>query len=158
MPTRQLEQRYRIPAPIDAVWRALTEVEGYDRWNPFVVSVTSDAPGATVGAMMALSVRWHDGGAVSSREQVTVAEAPSAQPGGGFGAVWEYQYRSWMCALGLIRSVRRQTLSQAPGAPTIYVTSIHLSGWGAGGAPLAKIERGMRDQAEALRAHVLGAG
>ena len=48
--------------------------------------------------------------------------------------------------------MRTQRLSQVPGGPTVYDSEIHLTGWGAGGAPVGKIKRGLTLQAEALKA------
>ena len=108
--------------------------------------------GLSPGVVMDLSIRWHDGGTTTSREEVVAFEAPRADVDGVKQATWVYRYRSWMSTVGMIRSVRTQTLSQAPGEPTVYESRIHLTGWGAGGAPLPKIRRGMEDQGTALKA------
>lgn len=154
MPRRTIEQTFAIDAPIDAVWETLTRVDDYARWNPFVTGVQSPQPGTTVGVVMKFSVRFHDDSTATSNEQVTVVEPPAANADGHRRAMWVYSFRSWMSTIGMIRSVRSQELRQAPGGPTVYMSSIQLSGWGAAGAPLGKIARGLQDQAEALQSTV----
>ncbi len=153
MPERKLQKTFEIDAPIQRVWEVLTHLEGYAHWNPFVVEVRCADPGTTPGAMMHLKVQWHDGGTAKSKEEVLDAQPPAAE-GDGVRATWIYSFRSWMSAIRMVRSVRTQHLSQEAGGPTVYRSEICLSGWACAAAPLAKIERGLVAQAEALRAEV----
>jgi hypothetical protein len=151
MPERKVDMRFEIDAPIETVWQILTDLEGYPRWNPFVVQARSQKSGDTVGAMMTLSVRWRDGSTTTSTEEVIEVHAPGQQDTGTWSAEWVYSFRSWMSTIAMIRSVRTQKLVQIPDGPTEYISQIHLSGWGAGGAPLSKIKAGIEDQALALK-------
>ena len=151
MGKRKIRKECEIDAPIALVWELMTDLGGYSDWNPFVVSAASSGGGATVGALLDLTVRWHDGGESRSTEEVLVAKAPDAG-GGAQEATWVYSYRSWMCTIGMVRSVRSQRLTQTNGASTTYVSEIELSGWGVGGVPFAKIDRGIQAQADALKA------
>ena len=151
MGQRKIQIVCEIDAPIQKVWEHMTDLDGYHNWNPFVVRATSSSDGTTVGAVLDLTVRWHDGGESRSTEEVLVATAPGAGDGVQ-EAAWIYSYRSWMCTIGMVRSVRSQRLTQTNGGSTTYVSEIELSGWGVGGVPFAKIERGIQAQADALKA------
>ena len=105
---------------------------------------------------MDLRVEWQGGGGARSKEEITHVEAPEAGADGVVSALWVYSFRSWMCKIGMVRSTRTQRLSQAPGQVTVYESEIRLTGWGSAGAPLAKIDGGMRAQAQALKARVEG--
>jgi uncharacterized protein YndB with AHSA1/START domain len=148
---KRVELELSIDAPIADVWRGLTDVSAYHTWNPFVIEASSEGASTDVGAMLSLTVQWADGGGARSKEQVVVANAPNAGANEALQAEWVYSFRSWMSTIGMIRSVRTQRLEQAPGQPTIYTSAIHLTGWGAAGAPAHKIKAGMRAQGEALK-------
>jgi hypothetical protein len=165
---REISTMCEIEAPIETVWEILTDLDGYDDWNPFVVRAISSAGGTSVGSLLDLTVRWHDGKTARSTEEVVQAQPPTEGarwstrgPCPSLEARWVYRLCGWMPAIGMIRSVRTQWLIQGlpldseeePDPPiTGYVSSIELSGWGVGGMPLAKIEQGIQAQADALKA------
>ena len=152
---REIKQTYEINAPIDKVWETLTEIERYKDWNPFVVEAHCRSSARSLGAVMKLRVEWSGGGGARSTEEVIEVIAPS-QDSGQLSASWVYSLRGWMHAIGMVRSLRAQRLRQVPGGPTLYESEISLTGWGAGGAPLAKVREGMSAQAEALKRYVEG--
>ena len=41
-PAETVESEVTVNAPVETVWQVVTDVEGYERWNPFVTSAAGD--------------------------------------------------------------------------------------------------------------------
>jgi len=58
-PTRfDLVSHWRIPAPVDRVWHALTDVQGWPHWWPYVRSVRTLRPGGADGVGSVRRIQW----------------------------------------------------------------------------------------------------
>jgi hypothetical protein len=143
-----------IAAPIDLVWRVMTDVARYAEWNPFVVDIRPVRGDFAVGAPIALTVKWGRGGGASTIEVVDRLDAPA--PGGDAvqRALMEYRFVGWLPRLALVRGSRQQALAQPPGGPTTYRTTERFTGLLARGVPLAKVQDGFERHARALKARV----
>lgn len=143
-----------IAAPIDLVWRVMTDVARYPEWNPFVVDIRPVRGDFVVGAPIALTVKWGRGGGASTIEVVDRLDAPA--PGGDAvqRALMEYRFVGWLPRLALVRGSRQQALAQPPGGPTTYRTTERFTGLLARGVPLAKVQDGFERHARALKARV----
>jgi hypothetical protein len=141
-----------IDAPIDQVWRVMTDAARYPEWNPFVVSLVPDGGELAVGKRIELAVRWGRGGGTQTIEVVSRLEPPSPPSSAAPAqAVMEYRYTGWLPTLRLVRGSRLQSLAQRPGAPTTYHTSERFTGLLARGVPLAKVQDGFERHARALK-------
>jgi uncharacterized protein YndB with AHSA1/START domain len=143
-----------IDAPIEEVWRHITDLPRYGEWNPFVVRV--DGPSAAVGSRLRLRARWEDGGDNVVDVVVTRAEAPTTDAAGTSRAVLVYELTGALPRLGLLRTRRTQALTQAPGAPTRYETREVFEGPMRAFVPRAKVQRGFEIHAAALRGRAQG--
>lgn len=152
MPVIELEKVCTIDTSIDEAWEALTDISAYGDWNPFVVAAEASGLPTESGTLLTFTVQWRDGGSSTSTEVVTEVQPPSGEQDEPRTASWTYCYKTWMSAIGMIRSERTQVLSQSAGGPVTLTSRIVLSGWGAGGAPVGRIKRGIEDQAEAMKA------
>ncbi len=155
MAPRVVEISGEVDAPLDEVWRVLTDVAGYTSWNPFIVKVRSPTAVTEVGARMSLDVRWHDGGKASSVEEVRAVSTPARGDDGVVRASWSYAFASLAATLGMIVTEREQTLEQADGGPTRYASRFTVTGWGKGLVPIAKCRDGFERQWSGLEAEVL---
>jgi hypothetical protein len=146
MPRVLAEATAQIDAPIEVVWRVMTDLAAYPEWNPFVVSIDAkEAP--RLGSRMKLHVRWSDGGTATSDEEVTQLDQPS-----GGRATFAYRFTGPLDALGLVKAVRVQALEQSAGGPTIYTTREEFGGLLTRFLPLAKVQDGFERHARALKA------
>ena len=58
MAGKTVELEYAIDAPLDVVWRLLTELDSYSQWNPFVVDCDAKLePGAPISMRVRLGPR-----------------------------------------------------------------------------------------------------
>ena len=151
MAERVVEVSCEIDAPIEVVWKILTDVEAYASWNPFVVKVDAPLGGTRPGSLMRFDVRWAEGGSARSKEIVVIAEGPAQADDGTWAARWVYDYKGLSAALGMIRARRTQELRQVPGRATRYSSHEVFSGWGSSLVPFERVEAGFRAQAEALK-------
>ncbi len=144
------EYRLPIDAPIEVVWRTLTDVATYGDWNPFVVRVEGTLDG--IGSAFRLHVCWQDGsyGPVAG-EVLTTFQPPAPSVGGVLRATFAYRYTGMLATLGLVRATRTQSLEQAPSGPTLYHTHEPFSGLFALFVPLARVRLGTVAMAHALR-------
>jgi hypothetical protein len=140
-----------IDAPIDVVWRVLTDVHAYPEWNPFVVRV--DGPVDRVGSRFRLHVRWQDGGATTAGEELVTLDPP-AEAGGMRRATLAWRFTEALSALRLVRAMRTQTLEQAPGGPCVYHSHEAFHGMFAPFVPLTRVRAGMDAMARALKVRV----
>ena len=151
MGTKQIEFSLEIDAPLETVWGVLTDVQQYSTWNPFIVEAASNGDPCLAGTILSFSVRWLDGGSASSKEQVTQVQVPDVGSESPLEAIWSYRFHSVITKLGMIKTLRTQSLSQALQGPTVYTNQFTMAGWGAGLAPFDKIEPGMKAQGQALK-------
>jgi uncharacterized protein YndB with AHSA1/START domain len=134
-----------IDAPADVIWRVMLDLDGYPRWNPFIVRV--DRPGgrpARVGDAITLHVRFGNGQRVASRERITRIEPP---------AVLEYRFDGWMHRVGLIRGRRLQRLERVDDGATRYHTEERFRG-ALSSVVVRGVQDGFRRHAEALKRYV----
>jgi hypothetical protein len=141
-----------IAAPIDLVWRVMTDLARYPEWNPFVVDIKPVAGAFSVGVPIALTVKWGRGGGASTIEVVDRLDAPAKGGDSVQRALMEYRFVGWLPRLALVRGSRQQALEQRPGGPTTYRTSERFTGLLARGVPLAKVQDGFERHAKALKA------
>lgn len=151
-----VEASIDIDAPLEEVWRLITDLPGYRAWNPFVVRIDGDStePGST----LRLRARWEGGGDNVVRVVVTRAAAPAADAVGAVRASFEYDLVGALPRLGLLRSRRTQSLVQPPGGPTRYETREVFEGILLAFVPRAKVQRGFELHAAALKARAEGGG
>jgi hypothetical protein len=145
------EAAIEIAAPIDVVWRVMTDLGRYPEWNPFVVAIEPVDGAFRVGSAIALTVKWSRRGGASTIEVVERLDAP-ARDGEVQRALMEYRFVGWLPRLALVRGSRQQALEQRPGGPTTYRTSERFTGLLARGVPLAKVQDGFERHAQALKA------
>ena len=145
------EAAVEIAAPIDVVWRVMTDLPRYREWNPFVVAIEPVDGAFRVGTAIALTVKWGRRGGASTIEVVDRLDGP-APDGEVQRALMEYRFVGWLPRLALVRGSRQQQLEQRPGGPTTYRTSERFTGLLARGVPLAKVQDGFERHARALKA------
>jgi len=133
-----------IAAPPERVWRAVTALDEYPRWNPFIVRVEGQA---VPGAFLMLHLRWADRRPGRSPEIVTVV----AHPADGRPGVFAYRSTLWLTRLGLLRAERFQRISPLPGGGTRYETVEAFHGPLARFVPLRAVREGFERQARALK-------
>jgi len=139
-----------IDAPIDVVWQVMVDTEAYGEWNTFVEKVETAQPPA-VGNPIILHVVWKNGGRARSPERITALDPPTVADDGTASALMSYVYEGLPAKLGLVRGVRHQRLSQAPGGPTVYSTVEEFSGPLVRLAGPGRVAEGFRRHAESLK-------
>lgn len=139
-----------IDAPIEVTWAAMLDFDAYADWNPFVIHVACARREAAIGDIVALHVRWADGGEARSREQITELRSP-AITGGVTRARLVYRFKGTLDALHLVRGKRLQELEQSADGPTRYRTDELFHGALASLLPLAKVQDGFERHAAALK-------
>jgi uncharacterized protein YndB with AHSA1/START domain len=127
-----------IDAPIELVWRVITDVASYGEWSPFVVRVEGEPQ---VGAKLRLHVRWSKGGGATVGAQVTRFDPPNA---------FDYREVGPLDRLGLVRALRVQTLEERDGK-THYETREEFRGPLRALLPLADVQDGFERHAQALK-------
>lgn len=142
--------RVEIAAPIDVVWRVMLDTDAYSEWNPFVVTAETAQP-PTVGNPIRLRVRWANGRMTTSPERITALEQPATRADGSAYALMSYVYEGLPSRLGLVRGVRHQRLTQAPGGPTVYDTVEEFRGPLVRFAGPGRVADGFRRHAEGLK-------
>ena len=152
MPSKRLELTTNIDAPIELVWAHMTNVSKYATWNPFVIEAQSDGDTNRPGTVLSFRVKWHDGGYANSQERVSHVQPVHKVSGGAQEAEWWYSFHSVFTRIGMIKTLRKQSLRQAQGQATLYSNEFVMTGWGSGVAPWDKIELGMKAQAQAMKA------
>jgi hypothetical protein len=110
------EAAVEIAAPIDVVWRVMTDLPRYREWNPFVVAIEPVDGAFRVGTAIALTVKWGRRGGASTIEVVDRLDAP-ARDGELQRALMEYRFVGWLPRLALVRGSRQQALEQRPRRP-----------------------------------------
>lgn len=134
-----------IGAPLDEVWRHLTEVGRYPEWGTFVVAV--DAPqGVGVGAHFRLRVRLGYGARWVAPQRCVTFEPPS-----GGAASWIYRYDGLSTRLGLLRTRRWHGLEALGDERTRYRTIETMAGPLSRLVLIGAVERGLERQAVELR-------
>jgi len=142
--------RVEIDAPLTVVWSVMLDTAAYPEWNPFVVRADTATP-PMVGNPIVLHVRWANGRGATSPERITALEPPTTAADGVTTALLSYVYEGLPSRLGLVRGVRHQRLTQAPGGPTVYATVEEFSGPLVALAGPARVADGFRRHAEALK-------
>ncbi len=152
MARRIAEASIDIHAPINLIWKIMTDLAAYGEWNPFIVRVVAPVGPPSVGMPLRLHVRWHNGRGVISPEIIARHEAPSADSEGRETATLAYRYTGWPHRLGLVRGTRVQTVEQVAGSLARYVTREEFHGWLKVLVPLASVQDGFERHAWALKA------
>jgi hypothetical protein len=142
------EATVEIAAPLEIVWRAMTDLAAYAEWNPFIVRVEAPGGPPDVGTVMRFTVRWGRGGGARSVERVTTFEPPTEKRR---AAAFAYRFTGPLDALGLVRGVRWQRLREESGRVR-YHTEEEFTGLLTAFLPLKKVQDGFERHAEALRA------
>jgi hypothetical protein len=104
----------QIDAPIERVWRILTDVQGYAAWNPFTPQVESTL---RIGDPVHLHVRL-----VGSRLMHRVETVTRNEP---YTLGWDMQ----MGARFLLHAERVQVLTRIDENRTLYMTEDCFRGW-----------------------------
>jgi|LNFM01.1.fsa_nt_gb hypothetical protein len=144
--------RQSIRAPIDVVWRVMTDLRAYREWNPFIVDIDTPPGEATVGQAMKLTIRWKSGLTVSSPEEISVLDAPAERSDGVRRATMEYVFRGLVDRLNIVRGRRVQTLEAESDGTTIYRTEERFTGLLAVAVPIEAVQDGFERHARALAA------
>ena len=149
MSTRHPRAEIDIDAPIERVWAVMLDTASYAEWNPFVVRADCPSP-PKVGDPITLHVRWAGGGRATSPERIELVEPPRDEDGVR-RATLAYVYEGLPAKLGLVRGIRYQRLTQAPGGPTHYDTVEEFSGPLVRFAGPGRVTDGFRRHAEGLK-------
>jgi len=148
----EAKARIEIAASIDRVWRVMTRFERYLEWNPFIAGIRPlDKRDPVVGTALELDVRWEGGGKTKTIEIISRLEDPSASEDGTKRAAMEYRFTGLIARLSLVNGSRLQTITQAPGGPTVYETREQFTGLLKLGVPLKKVQRGFELHAQGLK-------
>ncbi|MEZ4393747.1 MAG: SRPBCC domain-containing protein [Polyangiales bacterium] len=150
------EARIDIDAALAEVWAIILDLPRYGAWNPFVVGI--DGPSTAPGSVLRVRARWEDGGDNVVRVVVTRAEPPAADATGTLRATLAYELIGALPRLGLLRSRRTQSLTQAPNGPTRYESREDFEGLMRAFVPRAKVQRGFEVHAAALKARAESGG
>ncbi len=150
MPTARPSASITIDAPLELVWEVMLDTEAYAEWNPFVERAETAIP-AAVGNPIVLHVRWANGRTTRSPERISGIEPPTTIDGVTTAGL-SYVFEGWPAKLGLVRGVRHQVLTQAPGGPTTYDTVEEFSGPLVELAGPDRVADGFRRHAEGLKA------
>ncbi|MFT3899010.1 MAG: SRPBCC domain-containing protein [Gordonia sp. (in: high G+C Gram-positive bacteria)] len=137
-----LDHSLEITAPAATVWAVLTDFDSYGEWNPFVPRASSTMrPGAPID----MSVRLTGGDKLrQQREYINTVE-----PGRYFS------YSMKPAPLGLLRSIREQTVAPSGAGTCHYTSHFEMSGPLApvvGGLMGSGLRRGFDGMAAALKA------
>jgi len=144
------EAHIEIKAPLDVVWQIMLDTDRYGEWNPFIRQIDCPSP-PRVGDPIKLHVEFKPGGRRTvSPERITVVEHPTDDRGTR-RATLGYVYEGLPSKLRLVRGTRWQRLTQEPGGPTRYDTVEEFSGPLVALAGPARVEKGFRQHAEALK-------
>lgn len=73
-----------IDAPVDVVWQALTQLDGYRRWNPFITAAVGNL---RIGDRLDLTIQPPGARAMNFQPWVTAVE--------------EHRYIEWLGRLGM---------------------------------------------------------
>jgi hypothetical protein len=127
-----------INAPVDAVWQALTHLDGYRRWNPFITAASGVL---AVGQRLQLTITPPGSRSMTFRPWVT--------------AVDDHRYIEWLGRLGMpgIFDGRHSfTLTPTASGRTLLQQSETFSGAliPFSGATLGRTEAGFEEMNEAL--------
>ncbi len=148
MRTAEATTSIDIAAPIELVWKVMTDLRAYSAWNPFIVRV-DDAPAVlAIGSTFRLHVRWARGGGARSAERITRLEPPD-----GRAAVFSYRAVGVLDRTGVLRADRIQLLESLHDGTggTRYYTVEEFGGCLVPLLPLGQIRDGFERQAEALK-------
>lgn len=140
-----IEHNLEIDAPPDVVWEAITDLDRYGEWNPFVHECRSTLkPGDPIHMLVQI-------GNGTRRQEEIISDY---REGEGFA------YRMKPVPLGTLSSWRTQQIEAAAGGRSRYHSRFQLEGWlmpvvrGLLGAKLEAgftgMSHGVRDRAEAL--------
>jgi hypothetical protein len=141
-----------INAPIDDVWRVMTDLSAYGAWNPFIIEVMNPPRELGVGGMIALRVKFANGKEEHTRERILQIDGPTVDDDGVKRATFAYKFVSLLDTFGLVRATRVQSLSQKDGGPTRYDTHETFTGFAAKYVPLSSVQAGFEAHANALKA------
>jgi hypothetical protein len=151
-----------IDAPIQVVWEVMTNVNKYNEWNPFIVSVDCQELSMKQGSSMTLKVVFpkhkKSGKITHSKEQVLVLDPPSSRSISSSGsnpksALWEYRFVSWLHSWNLVRATLTQQLTEIERNKTKYRTEERFHGCLAKFVPLKDVKEGFEAQGAALKAY-----
>lgn len=154
IPTKKmkvLEYTIAIEAPLEKVWAAMTSIERYPDWNPFILKVKAKGDVLQLDTSFVLQVRFPNGRRAQPKERVTLVSTPADNH--FKHAEWHYRYEGLPRLLGMIIAERRQVLTALPDGSTQYHTAEAFTGWGLFLAPLKQVERGFEAQGKALKAY-----
>ncbi len=140
-----------IHAPIDRVWTAMTDIKGYQNWNPFVEKIECASLPPAVGSDLTLHVRFANGKKVTTIERITRLNPPASDPDGQLRATLEYRFLGILANLNMVRGSRPQIIEQVDANTTRYRTSETLSGWLSWAAPIKLVQDGFERHAAALK-------
>ena len=102
-----------IDAPAETVWRVLTDFDAYGQWNPFQVECsTTLVPGDPI------DMRFHLAGGLRRTREFIVDVTPGVS----------FSYSMKPVPLGLIRSLRRQTVTDLGDGRSRYDSHFEITG------------------------------
>lgn len=148
----RVESKITIEADIETVWNAITSIQSYSSWNPFIVEVDSFETPPVEGVEMRFHLLWKDGSKGKSRELVSSFNPPqkvsSIQKG-----EWSYRFISFFSSIGMIKAKRFHIVTSEKEGETNYHTYEDFKGWGVNFLPIINIQDGFDRQTKALKAY-----
>ncbi|MEV5646623.1 SRPBCC domain-containing protein [Nocardia sp. NPDC052254] len=111
----EIDETVEIDAPVDVVWKVLTDLGSYGEWNPFVTECHSTlTPGDPIEMLVVL-------GGPKPRKQREYIRTNT--PG------IEFSYSMKPVPLGALHSRRSHTLTPLDGGRCRYRSHFQLGGW-----------------------------
>ncbi len=139
-----------IQAPIDKVWKVMTEVQNYPEWNSFIKKIESKSMEPVEGTLMKFQVELKKGKITGSNELVKLLSSPK-EKNGVLEAEWVYDFTGPLHTIGMVRATRSQKLVQLKDGTTHYYTCEKFSGWGKVFLPLVNVQAGFITHAADLK-------
>jgi len=147
---RRVESKIVINAEINKVWSAITSIQNYPNWNPFIIAVDASQIPPIVDTEMEFTVYWKNGSIRKTKEVVNSFLPPKESNAKKVGE-WSYYFKSFLSTIAMIRATRKQIISSTEEGVTFYHTYEDFKGWGVYFLPIANIKDGFDRQAKALK-------
>jgi hypothetical protein len=145
MAEAQLTFSCDIDAPVEVVWRFMTDFARYANWNPFVVRAEPSETPPRPGSALRLTAQMPIGFRTRTRHEITELQAPTSELSG------KLTYVVVGPLAKLVSGYRSQTVEALSDGRTRYRTVEALGGPLRALAPSTQVELGVIRQAMALK-------
>jgi len=139
-----------LNASIDVVWKVMTDIQDYPKWNRFITKVEANNAEPVPGTIMKFKVEFKPGSKAVSTEIVKSLEKPQVKEGKKT-AEWIYDYYGFLPSIGMVKATRIQKLVELEDGKTHYYTCEKFSGWGKLFLPLKNVQTGFNTHAADLK-------